>query len=180
MVFFLLWHGWSAAQISTEFEITDLDAVLANLESVGLIRKQARTIKIMATPRIDQRGGGQLAELNRELARLFLSEINLQNPQCEWTFYTMRLSRSSVARLRESVSKFVQEVRALTVSDATLPPPRGAVVSPLHRRSTHQPGKDVTQALAASESLTARCRLPNLCIGSSLPLEKFNFVRPKV
>lgn len=120
-IYFLLWHGWTPAQIRTEFEIASLDAALADLESAGFIRRQARDIKILATPPLDERGGGQLASLTRELARAFLSEINLDQPQCEWTFYVVRLSQPSVARLRAMINKFFQDARALTMSDAALP-----------------------------------------------------------
>jgi transcriptional regulator with XRE-family HTH domain len=122
-IYFLLWHGWTPAQISKEFEVTDtLDSALAKLESLGLVRKLSQGVKILATPSFDQRGGGQLADLTRDFARRFLSEIDLSNQaMCEWTIYAARLSRSSVARLHNMINKFFEDTRALTVSDTTLP-----------------------------------------------------------
>jgi transcriptional regulator with XRE-family HTH domain len=122
-VYFLLWHGWTPAQISKEFEVTDsLDAALAKLESLGLIRKLAHEVKILATPSLDQRGGGQLADLTRDFARRFLSEIDLSNDaMCEWTIYAARLSRSSVARLHDMINKFFEDTCALTRNDTKLP-----------------------------------------------------------
>lgn len=126
-VFFLLWHGWTPAQISKEFEITDsLDAALGKLESLGLIRRLVRGVKILATPSLDQRGGGELADLTRAFARRFLSELDLSdNAKCEWTIYAARLSRSSVAQLHNMITKFFEDTCALTMSDAALP--RGVV-----------------------------------------------------
>lgn len=122
-VFFLLWHGWTPAQISIEFDLTgSLDAALAKLESLGLIRRLVQGVKILATPNLDQRGGGQLADLTRDFARRFLSEIDLSDhSMCEWTIYAARLSRSSVARLHNMINRFFEDTRALTMSDTTLP-----------------------------------------------------------
>jgi AcrR family transcriptional regulator len=146
-VFFLLWHGWTPTQISKEFEVTDsLDAALAKLESLGLIRRLVRGVKILATPSLDQRGGGQLAELTREFARRFLSEIDLSDhAMCEWTIYAARLSRSSVARLHDMINKFFEDTRTLTMSDTSLP--RGVVqwyrvfvcAEPVDRKGILQP-----------------------------------------
>lgn len=121
-VFFLLWHGWSPAQIGKEFAIGDgLDATLAKLQSWGLIKRLAYGVKILATPCIDEKGGGKLGELTRDNARRFLSEIDLDNQKTEWTFYSARLSRSSVAQLHQMITKFIEDTRALTIGDCALP-----------------------------------------------------------
>lgn len=121
-VFFLLWHGWTPAQISREFEITDtLDTALAKLESLGVIRRLAHGVKILATPSVGQRGGGPLADLTHDTAREFLADLNLRDPRCDWTSYGARLSQSSFARLHEMIAKFVEDTRHLTIDDAAVP-----------------------------------------------------------
>jgi len=122
-VYFFLWLGWTPAQISKEFDVADrLDAALARLESSKLIRRLVRGVKILATPSLDQRGGGQLADLTRDFARRFLSEVDLsEHAMCDWTIYAARLSRSSTARLHSMIGKLFEDTRALTTSDTALP-----------------------------------------------------------
>ena len=53
-----------------------------------------------------------MADLTRDFARRFLSEIDLSDQaMCEWTIYAARLSRSSVARLHSMINKFFEDTR---------------------------------------------------------------------
>jgi len=122
-VFFLLWHGWSPEKIGREFQIAgELGAALEKLESLGLVRRLAHEVKILATPDIEQRGGGQLSDLTRDHAQMFLSEIDLRDAKTDWICTSARLSRASAARLHDTINKFMEDMRAATIADSDLPP----------------------------------------------------------
>lgn len=121
-IYHLLRHGWSPEKISHEFEIrAELNTALQELEALRVIRRLSHEVKILATPDLDERGGGQLNDLTREHAQMFLSEVNLHDPKCEWTCYAARLSRASAARLHEMITKFMEDTGALMKSDIDLP-----------------------------------------------------------
>jgi transcriptional regulator with XRE-family HTH domain len=122
MIFFLLWHGWTPPQIGQEFDIRqELDDAVEKLQALGLIRRLAHGVKILATPKVDERGGGLLGDLTTDVANQFLGELNLRDPRCVWSFYVIRLSSTSMAQLREIVKKFVDDTRALMTKDLALP-----------------------------------------------------------
>lgn len=123
--YILLVRGWTPAKIQNEFELSPqkLEALLTKLQNLGLIRRMsAQSIKILAMPDPDQKGGSQLSDLWREFARQFLSEIDLRDESCEWFYNVVRLSPASARQLRELIERFVLDVRALGRSDVALSP----------------------------------------------------------
>jgi nuclear transport factor 2 (NTF2) superfamily protein len=61
-----------------------------------------------------------MSDLWRELARGFLTEIDLRKENTEWFYNAVRLSPESVRRLRECMEQFLLEVRALGKKDVPL------------------------------------------------------------
>ena len=123
-VYILLVRGWTPAKIEKEFELGQdkLERLLNKLQDLGLIRRGAgKAIRVLVRPSPDQRGGDQLSDLWRELARQFLAEVDLRDEHCEWFYNAVRLSPASMRRLRELMEQFLLEVRALGRNDVALP-----------------------------------------------------------
>jgi transcriptional regulator with XRE-family HTH domain len=123
-VYILLVRGWPPAKIEKEFELgrDKLERLLNKLQDLGLIRRGAgQAIRVLVRPAPDQRGGDQLSDLWRELARQFLAEVDLRSERCEWFYNSVRLSPASIRRLRELMEQFLLEVRTLGRSDVALP-----------------------------------------------------------
>jgi transcriptional regulator with XRE-family HTH domain len=124
-VYILLLRGWTPAKIDKEFELgrDKLERLLTKLQDLGMIRRGAgQAVRVLVRPAPDQRGGDQLSDLWRELARQFLAEVDLRNERCEWFYNSVRLSPASIRRLRELMEQFLLEVRVLGKNDVALPP----------------------------------------------------------
>lgn len=121
-IYFLLWKGWTPERIAYEFELeNELDAPIAELQRLGLIRRLSHSIKILATPNMEQKGGNQLAELTRVNAHLFISELDLADPRSLWSASSARLSVVSATRLGEMIIRFLDEAAMLMSNDMKLP-----------------------------------------------------------
>lgn len=124
-IYILLVRGWTPGKIEKEFEMNPqkLEALLARLQDLGLVRRiSAQSVRILAMPAPDQKGGSQLSDLWREFARQFLSEVDLRDERCEWFYNVVRLSPASARQLRELIERFVLDVRALGKGDVALSP----------------------------------------------------------
>jgi transcriptional regulator with XRE-family HTH domain len=117
-IYFLLWHGWMPNKIRAEFGIsTELERALDKLEALGLIRCLSNEVKILATPDTEYRN-----EQSCAYAQMILSEINLHDPNTDWTPYAVRLGAASAARLHEIMAEFIEDARGLMMADLDFPP----------------------------------------------------------
>jgi transcriptional regulator with XRE-family HTH domain len=123
-VYILLVRGWTPPKIEEEFQLgtQKLERLLNRLQDLGLIRRgRAQAVKVLVRPAPDQKGGNQLSDLWRELARQFLTEVDLRDERCEWFYNAVRLSPASVRQLRQMVEQFMVDVRVLGKNDVALP-----------------------------------------------------------
>lgn len=124
-IFFLLLRGWTPVRIAEEFEVQpeSLEAALTELERLALIRRvSTHRVDMLARPNDDWRGRNELAEMSRDLAQQFLSEIDLGHHDTEWIYYGARLSGGSTRQVREMIATFMEDIRALARRDAALRP----------------------------------------------------------
>ena len=54
-------------------------------------------------------------------ARQFFNEVDLHDERCSWAFYSLPLSPQSVGRLRDLMGQVVNEMRALSRQEISLP-----------------------------------------------------------
>jgi len=125
-VFFHLRSGKSPSRIGAELGLTPqkLDMQMAKLQSLRLIRRVAQdVIDILADPffEFDAKDQGALTNIARDLARHFLSEIDLRNERSEWFYTAIPMSEASAKQTREMIKRLILEVRKLARNDATLP-----------------------------------------------------------
>jgi MarR family protein len=117
-------RGMTPAMIEEEFGLSSqaIARLIAKLQDLGLVRRvSANSIKILVMPAPDQKGGDDLSDLWRKVARQFLAEIDLREEGCEWFYNHVRLSPASAGQLRELIERFVLDVRALGTHDVGLP-----------------------------------------------------------
>jgi transcriptional regulator with XRE-family HTH domain len=124
---YFLGRGWTPAQIGTEFGITNqLASLLARLVDLGLIRRvSADSFKILARPSDDAKRAGPLSTRTLELARQFVSTLNLRDSACSWLFYQARLSPGSEVAWRDMMKRFDAELRTLGMTESDRPPHKG-------------------------------------------------------
>jgi transcriptional regulator with XRE-family HTH domain len=122
-VFYFLNFGMTPAQIAQEFELgRRVDAILAKLENMGLIRRfSANGVKILAGRTFGSRRADQITEQKVGSVRRFLSEIDLGKPDSMWFYQVVRLSHASAMHLDELMRRFVHEATATTKSELNLP-----------------------------------------------------------
>jgi transcriptional regulator with XRE-family HTH domain len=121
-VYFLLSHGFTPSQISNEFGVRPqrLESLLMRLEKVGVIRRLATRIKVLTRTQFGDTLHGRINEFALGAARKFLNEIDVRDEHCSWACYSLPLSPSSVARLREMMAQLVSEMRALSREEVGL------------------------------------------------------------
>jgi transcriptional regulator with XRE-family HTH domain len=142
-VYFLLSHGLNPRQIVQEFGIgaRQLETHLVKLEKLGVIRRLSTRIKVMTRTQFGETLHGRLNAFSVGSARQFLNEVDLHDEHCSWAFYSLPLSAESVERLRQMVAKVVDEMRALSRKEITLPADKRqwyrlfAGVAPINPRS---------------------------------------------
>jgi transcriptional regulator with XRE-family HTH domain len=125
LTYFLLFAGWSVAQIAREFELPlpRVEAALVRLQTLGVIRRiSTHGIRMLARPNYQKRREGEFAGLNMNSGAQFLRAVDLRDPDCEWASSAARLSPASVTRLRTMIRGFYKEFMALGSSDLELPP----------------------------------------------------------
>jgi hypothetical protein len=122
-VYFLLSHGLTPEQICQEFGVGSdrLESHLLRLEKMGVIRRLAKSIKVLTRTRFGETLHGRLNEFALGSARQFLNEVDLYDERCSWAFYSLPLSPESVERLRELMGQVVNEMRALSREEISLP-----------------------------------------------------------
>lgn len=122
-VFFFLNFGMTPAQIASEFDLGhNIELILAKLEALGLIRRYgANRVKILAGREFGARVADHMTEQKIGSVRRFLAEIDLQDPNCQWLYQAIRLSRASAMRLEHMTRRFVLEVTAMSKNDIDLP-----------------------------------------------------------
>jgi len=125
-VFFRLRRGKTPSVIAEEMKLSPqrLDMQLAKLQSLKLIRRVTDdTIDVLADPffEFDAKDHGALTGIARDLARHFLSQIDLSDDHNEWFYTAVPLSQASVRRFREMIKHLISQMRKLGRSDAALP-----------------------------------------------------------
>ena len=126
-IFFQLRRGATLSQIAQELALTPqkLDMQLAKLQGLRLIRRMPdNSIDVLADPpnfEFDAKDPGALTNIARDLARQFLSDLDLRDEGCEWFYSANRLSQASLKRAREMIKRLIADVHRLGRGDATLP-----------------------------------------------------------
>ena len=125
-VFFQLCRGMTPSQVAEALGLTapKLDFQLAKLQGLRLISRTSNNrIDILANPHFefDSKDQGALTNIARDLARQFLSEVDLSDERSEWFYGAHRLSGASVKRMREMIKRLLSEVSKLGKSDINLP-----------------------------------------------------------
>jgi AcrR family transcriptional regulator len=123
----VLWYlsiGFTPAQLIQEFDLAvQMDTILARLQDLGLIRRlSGNRVKVLIRPKSGGPMDDDVREGSIKVAHRFLSEINLHDQSCEWTFYYARLSKASAAHLKETIRRFASDVQAMAKSAIDLPP----------------------------------------------------------
>jgi len=121
-IFYFLSNGWTPSLIAMEFDFgEEVERALVHLEGLRLIRRlSSNRVKVLAKHKLGEKFTGAVAELALESARGFLANIDLRSADCEWFLDTARLSRASVARLKDLMTSFQVELRALSAKDRSL------------------------------------------------------------
>jgi transcriptional regulator with XRE-family HTH domain len=115
--------GFSPAQLAAEFNVSEqMDAILARLESLGLIRRLGpNSVRVLTKPKFGGEVDGPIREYKVRNTREFLAQMDLHDEGCAWAFYAARLSPASAVRMRELIYRFASDVEALTKADIGLP-----------------------------------------------------------
>jgi len=124
-VFFQLMRGMTPSAVGQELGLTPqkMDMQLAKLQGLRLIRRLSNnSVEVLAYPlfEFDAKDPGAITNLARDLARQFLSGLNLRDEDSEWYYTASRLSQASVRRVRELTKRLISEVRKLGRADAVL------------------------------------------------------------
>jgi transcriptional regulator with XRE-family HTH domain len=121
-VFYFLNFGMTPAQIAQEFELgKQIDAILAKLEDMGLIRRfSPNGVRILAGRSFGSRAADHMTEQKMLSVRGFLSELDLVNPNSMWLYHVVRLSDESAIRLEQMMRRFVLEAVKMTHNELEL------------------------------------------------------------
>ena len=123
-VFYLVRHGWSAAEIRDELEMSEAEITthLIRLEKLGLIDLlPANRVKVL-TARVPNwlPGGPIRRQFDRTLKSEFAS-LDYHAPGVFWELETVKLSGASQVKLQELMEGFTRAVRALAEDDRKPP-----------------------------------------------------------
>jgi DNA-binding Xre family transcriptional regulator len=123
-VFYLIRHGWMAAEIRDELEMDEAEITtqLIRLEKLRLIDLlPANRVRFLTAKFPNWLPGGPI---RRQFDRTLKSEfatLDYHAPGIFWELETVKLSRSSQARLQELTDGFMRAVRGLAEEDRKLP-----------------------------------------------------------
>ena len=123
-VFYLLRHGWAAAEIRDELDMSEAEitAQLIRLEKLRLIDLlPANRVKLLTTRFPHWLPGGPI---RRQFDRTLKSEfatLDYHAPEVSWELETVKLSAASQVKLPELMEDFTRAIRGMAEDDHKSP-----------------------------------------------------------
>jgi transcriptional regulator with XRE-family HTH domain len=121
-VFYLLSHGFSPATIQRDFQLTDaeLNGYLTALDRLGLVRLfPYNRVRVLVGRNFNVQRDGAMAKLAHDsLLKDFFGKFDMTTP--DWRFTFGKLSPSSLERVRELASNFVDAFDTIAEEDSEL------------------------------------------------------------
>jgi len=123
-VFFWLSEGLLPEHIEREFDLGEsLEPILDKLEALKLIKRPtAKSVKLVVVPDSAKRAYGELHELAAKEFQQFMANLDLEDPDCEWTVQPARLSFNSLLQVHQSLRNLTTEITSCMEKDLKYPP----------------------------------------------------------